>query len=917
MNPVHDLVKLTVTPPIIRFGKFVLHTRQQLLFKEGAPVALGSRAMNLLIALSSRPGQMLEKSELIATVWPKVFVEECNLRAQIRDLRRVLFQDGYPELIVTVPGRGYRFAAFDPPGRHTIAAPSKPHQVIGRSELVQTLYRQLQTRRFVTLLGPGGAGKSTVALALVTKLSGEYATKLCFVDLAPVRSSQLVAGIIASAMGINCATGTPLQSVTESMGQSRFLLILDNCEHLLASVANAVEFILNGAPYSSVLVTSREPLHATGEFVHDLPSLIVPETQQKITSTQALSYSAIQLFVQRVKLLDAEYSLRECEVETICAICRKLDGNALAIEIAAARVQILGIQTLAHLLDGSFRLNMSGSDRLPARHRTLSAVLDWTYSMLSTQEQTLLRNLSIFLGPFTVDAVVGIVDGITITAYTALPLLESMVDKSLLVTQGLGASRRFRLLETTRVYARVKRDKLGETAELSRRIAIYSKALLSEAGTNLVVTQTQAWVMRYGPEIDNIRVSLDWAYSPGGDRELGIDIILLCLPLWLRLSLIGECRDWVDRGLADTAHSLPKYRRQVMLLHTAAASVLLLTYGTGPKIGDYWRRVMDIAIELDDIEYQLRALWGLWSESTCNNQFQHALKLSDDYIRISGERELTHHRLLAKRMQASTLFHIADLAGAWRSINEALIAPFSPASPMIDVHFDQRIATHAVKAHIDLLRGNVAKALLDVDANVDMASRLNHPSTLWYTLCFSALPLAIIADDITRARSYLTTMQNSIARHDLPIWRQLTRCFDSILLIRHENCEAGLSQLLETMSEMAGQGASPFYSLLRCEIAKGFALVGRTGHAAHILEETLMIATSRDERWYIPELLRIKGELMLKDARPSSLKFANQIFNQALNQAKNQGAVFWQARIIISIKNSQLGLGEKNETSPA
>lgn len=906
----HHAARLAVTPETICFGKFVLHPRQQLLLKDDAPVSLGSRAMCLLIAMASRPGELLEKSELIAIAWPKVFVEECNLRTQILALRRALIDQGDFEYIVTVPGLGYRFVAtviHDTPPKEPVAIlppPDTPNRVIGRADLIQTLGKQLQARRFVTLLGPGGAGKSTVALALASELSGKFPGSICFVDLAPVTSAQLIPGMIASAMGINSATDTPLQSVADTMGNSRFLLILDNCEHLLEVVATAVETLLNNAPQCCILVTSREPLHAAGEFVHHLPSLLVPDALKKMTAKQAMSYSGIQLFVERVTARDPTFSLHDSDVKTVCTICRKLDSNALAIEIAAARVQALGIQALVELLDGSFRLQMSSKDSSLDRHHTLSATLDWTYSMLSVHEQTMLRYLSIFPGSFTVDAITAIVDGMSINELPTLPLLESLVDKSLLTTHEHGAGRRLRLLETTRAYAGEKRAKLGETAKLSRLNADYALVLLRNAGEDLSGVPPQAWVTQYGPEIDTLRAALDWAYSPEGDRELGINLILLCMPLWLRLSLIGECRHWVDKGLSDTARLSPILPRQRMLLHTAAASVLLLSYGTGPKIGDYWRQVLKDAIDLNDTEHELRALWGLWSECTCSNQYQEALKLSEDYIQLTRAEALTHHRLLAKRMHASTLFHMADLAGARQSINEALISAFSPSSHIIDVHFDQRIAAHGIKAHIELLQGDVNQALMHIDENVAKSITLNHPATLWYTLCFSALPMALMAGDLPRVRIHLATMQKSIARHDLPIWRQLTRCFESILLIRQDEPEVGLRRLRETMSEMGKQGASPFYSLLRCEAAQGLAMLDLTQQALETIDETMRVASARDERWFLPELLRIKGQLLLKDATPSSRKYANELLNQALFQAENQGAEFWRARIAFDLAQS-------------
>ncbi|MDE2034820.1 MAG: helix-turn-helix transcriptional regulator, partial [Pseudomonas sp.] len=281
------------TENAIGFGPFLLLARQHVLLRNGEPVTLGSRALYLLIALASRAGELLEKSELISFAWPKVVVEECNLRAQIVALRRALGDDGNFSYIVTVPGRGYRFVApvtMQAVSEGAIAqalvpAPTvdvpnlqpPPSTVIGREQLILSLADQVLSQRFVTITGPGGIGKTTVALAVAQLLQGRFHQGMCFVDLAPATSGQWVAGMLANALGIQSVSDEPLQSVASMLANSPLLLVLDNCEHVLQATADAVEVLLRCAPQCCVLTTSREPLRAEGERVHDLAPLLVPD----------------------------------------------------------------------------------------------------------------------------------------------------------------------------------------------------------------------------------------------------------------------------------------------------------------------------------------------------------------------------------------------------------------------------------------------------------------------------------------------------------------------------------------------------------------------------------------------------------------------------------------------------------------
>jgi len=554
----HAPLRATEYDDVYCFGGFTLIPRQRVLLNNGEPVTIGNRALSLLIALVARPGELLEKTELMALVWPRLVVEECNLRAQVVALRRALGGD-QPGYVLTIPGRGYRFVApvslKKHQGESTFTAPviHRPPRIggelIGRAALIPLLAQQLMHQRLVTLTGPGGIGKSAMAVALANELAQEFAQGVCFVDLAAVASAAAIPALLAAALGVECSHTDPMLAITETVGQGKLLLILDHCDHHLETVTVLVERFLQDAPHSGVLIASREPLRASGEFVQVLAPLESPGAQtQDLSTRQALGFSAIQLFIERVATYEPSFVFSDDDVATVSTICRKLDNNPLAIELAAARVRTFGIKALPSLLDGRLRLQMTGRRNCSARHQTLGAALDWSYLRLSAPEQALLRQLSVFPGSFTLEAVASIVDGDSLGGCSLLSLLESLIDKSLLTPRDFPAAQRYHLLEITRAYAREKLAEQGETTAALARRAVYALSVLRDASACLNSLPIEHWVALYGPEVELVRATLDWACAPGGDPELGAEVMSLSVPLWLHMSLRVECRDWVGRG---------------------------------------------------------------------------------------------------------------------------------------------------------------------------------------------------------------------------------------------------------------------------------------------------------------------------------------------------------------------------------
>ncbi len=394
---------------VLSFGPFSLFVAERLLKKGDEPIPLGGRALDILIALAEQAGEVVSHKKLISSVWPDVTVEEANLRFQIAALRKALGDGRY---ISNIAGRGYCFvvpvtrssARQTAPVTGTTTTervqklPPRLARMVGRDDTVRALTQQLQEWRFVSIVGPGGVGKTTVAISVAHALVDGFQGAVFFIDLAALTDPQLVPTAIASALGFMVQTQDPVIGLLAFIGDRKILLVLDNCEHVIGVAAALAERVVSETPQAHVLATSREALRVEGEHVHLLYSLDCPPEDAGLTAMEALRYPAAQLFMERAAASGYGAELNDIDAPIVARSCRRLDGVALAIELAASRVGSLGIRGVAELLDNRFGLLWQGRRTALARHETLNAMLDWSYSLLSEREKVVLCRLSVFVG---------------------------------------------------------------------------------------------------------------------------------------------------------------------------------------------------------------------------------------------------------------------------------------------------------------------------------------------------------------------------------------------------------------------------------------------------------------------------------------------------------------------------------------
>ena len=901
---------------MISFGPFRLFPSQRLLLEGDMPVRLGSRALDILAALVERPGEVVGKDELIARAWPATTVEEGNLKLQVSALRRAL-GDGRTghRYIVTVPGRGYNFVApvshaAEPQVLPSSAAaehrshnlPARVTRMIGRDETVAALLSRLSRERLVTLVGPGGIGKTTVALAIAEAMMPAHEHGVWLIDLAPITEPQFVPSAAATALGLEIHAEDPLPGLVASVRDKRMLLVIDNCEHLIDAAASLAAGFLSGAPGISMLATSREPLRIVGEREYRLGPLVNAPLAHRLTAADAMEIPAVQLFVERVAGLVDDFALTDADAPLVVQICRRLDGLPLAIEFAAARVEVFGIRGLAAQLDNGLQSLGTRLRTTPPRQRTISAVIDWSYELLADNEKLFLRRLGVFAGDFTIEAAANIAGEPAHTRGDAIDVLGDLVAKSLLAANIGGFEPRFRLLEIVRAYALEKLGDTGERETIARRHAVYHLDAFERAETEWETRVTAEWLADYGSMVDDLRAALDWAYSPKGDAPIGVALTVVAVPLWMQLSLLEECRSRVEQALRSIAMAADRDRRCEMKLYAALAASSVYTTGVDPEVAKTWTKVLEIAESLDDIEYLLRALWGLWTYHINGGQNPVALELAERFRSSSAKGIGTNDRLVGERMVGLSQHLMGNQLTA-RDHFERMLADYDSVdrrSPVIRFQFDLQVWSRVFLAWTLWLQGLPDQAMRTIEICVEDARAANHGFSLCYALARVACPIALLVGDLAAAECYVAMLLDHATRHGLALWGTMGRSYHGALVIRRGDFTGGL-QLLRASSGELGEPNSIILRLTALMVADAFTRTGQMVDGFATIEKALAWTERSGERWAIAELLRIKGELLLLQSTAGATGVPEHLFREALDWARRQDALSWELRAATSL----------------
>jgi predicted ATPase len=788
-----------------------------------------------------------------------------------------------------------------PPAPPAPGLPSPIGRLVGRDETVAALATKLRLRRFVTLVGPGGVGKTVVALhaaaAVATEVDG-----VVFVDLMPVPQPALVPSALASALGLPARQDDPSGELAEHLAARRLLLVLDSCEHVIDAVARLSETLFASAPQVHILATSREPLRASGEWVTRLGPLDLPPADAPLGAAEAARWPAVQLFAERAAAALDDFRLDDGSAERIVAICRHLDGIPLAIELAAARVDAFGLQGLQAMLDDRLGLLLStGRRAAQARHQTLHATLEWSYGLLSAPQQLLLRRVGVFAGRFALPALVAVACAQDLGAAEATYMVADLVDKSLLVAEVDGDPILYRLLDTTRAYARDKLAEAGETQENARRHAQHCLHALRAAAREGDSSSPADGLARHAPWVGEVRAALDWAFASNGEERLGVELTLATAPLWDRLMLVRENQANIERALAT-----PSAARDAaidMALFAALGATVSQANLSSPQMASAWERALQLAERSGDRLHQLQSLWGLWVTELNKGHFHAALELARRFLATAEGSADPNDAFVGDRLVAYTLHFLGDQAGARRHI-ERMLAGYRPLERQTHAfrfQFDQRIIGRMTQANVLWVQGEAQAALACVEENVRDAQSVGHALTLCNALIKSCCPVALLCDRADLARRYVELLLQHTSAHPLFMWHPVSRCFQGLVRLAQGDLDGGRQAVRNALDELPQARFAFPQTWAQSVLALADAQGGAVEQGLTTIEQAIEQARHDDERWCLPELLRVRGEVLRLRGGATAHDAARAAFTDALALAHETGAPGWARRAQASL----------------
>jgi predicted ATPase/DNA-binding winged helix-turn-helix (wHTH) protein len=885
---------------------------------------IGSRSLDILIALVERAGEVIGKKELVARVWPDVIVEESSLRSHVAGLRRVL-GDGVDEVryIANVPGRGYCFVApvnkdaadsdacptMPPAGMPTARAirhhrlPPRLARMVGRDDTVTAVGTQLLSDRFVTLVGPGGMGKTTVAISVAHALLPAFAGEVVFVDLGSISDSTLITSIVATALGLAVHGSDPLPSVLAHLEPRRILLVLDNCEHLVESIAPLAERIFSEAPRAHILATSREGLRVEGEQVLSLPPLGTPEYEINLSATAAMAFPAVQLFMERAAAAGNPFELTDADAALVAGVCRKLDGIALAIELAASRAGALGISSTAELLALRFKFLWQARRTALPRHQTLDAMLDWSYNLLSEIERSVLRSLSVFAGHFTLEGAQVVIAEVSGTAAEIPAVVANLVGKSLVSAEAHETRVRYRLLETTRAYATTKLAEAGETDQMAVRHARYFMGVLDSDATGYAREAGAALLA-------NVRVALEWSFSERGDPLLGIDLVLAATPEFLRLSLLAECRRWTGRAVAALDDRSRETSRELDLQKSLAISAMF-SRGNDDDVRDAIQRGLNLARKLGSRAHEFELLAGHNIFLTRLGDFEGALevaKASEDVARSGNDSGMV---VVAEWMLGVSYHLVGDQAVAQRHCEAGFAQEAVTRVSRYLFGYDHRIRALVALSRALWIRGFANQGLNVARQTIREAATLDHPVTRCISLIYSA-PVFLWSGDLDAAEAAIEKLLELAVKHSLDPYHAVGRGLHGELLIAKGECERGSEWLREALDVLMVEQHLIQAPEFATRLAEGLAAQGRFHEALVAIEQAITQRARSGASFDMPDILRVKALILLSIPR-ADRSLAYEHLERSLGLARAQSALSWELRAAIARLEAQPLDGDKRQ----
>jgi predicted ATPase/DNA-binding winged helix-turn-helix (wHTH) protein len=887
----------------------------------GSPAPIGGRAFEIIEVLAQSAGELITKDELMGRIWPGAVVMENTLQVHAAAIRKAL--GPYRGLLRTESRRGYRLLGdwtvrrgdapklLVPPRQiRMIAEPSATNfpatvtRLVGRSAAVQTLQNLVSAYRVVTLTGPGGIGKTKLALEVARRVLGEFVDGGWLVELASLSDSDLVPSAVAGALGLKLGSNTiSADTVARAIIGKRLLIVLDNCEHVISATATLAEVLARLCPHAAILATSREALRIEGEYAFRVPSLEVP-AKERVDADHILNHSAPALFISRAKELGSDFSSDATSLPTIAAICRHLDGIPLAIEFAAARAATLGIEPVATALRDRFALLTNGRRTALPRHRTLRATLDWSYDLLAGPERLLLQRLAIFSGSFSLAAARVVSNRADALEAEIVDGVANLVAKSLVTSDITGGPGFFRLLETTRVYALSKLAEGGELQEYSRRHAEYYQALLERIEYERDRGSTPF------AHVDNVRAALEWCFGVNGNLTIGVRLAAAAAPVFLAMSLLRECHRWSERAILALDDASRGGSEEMHLQASLGVSSMQM-HGESDAARAALSRSLAIAEARRDVLNQVGLLGMLSMFHVRDGDFKTSLHYAKLSRAVDGTLENAAPMALANSILGRALQFVGDHSGS-RVELEASFRYWSGSGQTSEVYlgYDHHILVGIGLARNRWLQGYPAQAKERVRQTIKYVQHKNHPASLGLALSWTP-GIFLWIGDLGSTEEHADWLIAHAASYSLGPYLAVAHGYKGALAIRRGDARLGVDNLKGCLEQLHAMRYEMLNTEFKLSLVQGLMAIGRLAEGLSLVDETIRSIEARGDVIHMPEALRVKGSLLVLMAQPRA-DDAELCFVRSLDWSRRQGARSWELRTAVDLAALWTAQGQRD-----
>ncbi|MBW5438937.1 hypothetical protein FXB41_30500 [Bradyrhizobium canariense] len=893
------------------FGNFRLDRARRLLTKDGKPVRIGSRALDLLIVLIDRAGEVVSRRELVDLAWRGVAVDDAGVRVHIASLRRVLGdgRDG-ARYIVNVSGVGYSFVASvtreateapslptaSPAPRLTGRVPPPPRLLVGRDDVVNSLVELLLERRFVSIVGSGGIGKTTTATAVADRLRAEFGDdNIAFVDLGAVSDPERIPEAIISAIGCRIGGADPVEEILNFLTGRRVLIIFDSCEHLLDSTSGLAARLFQQAPAVHLLTTSREALRVDGETIHLLSPLACP-MEECPTAAQALATPAVQLFLDRAKFSGFNGELSDIEAPIVSGICRRTDGIALAIEMAASRVGTYGISGVANLIVGNVDLGLVGRRDAAPRHRTLESMLDWSFRLLNREEQRVLSALSMLVGLFTMDAACSITNNGDHDSANVSRTIMSLIDRSLVWVHREGDTVFYRLPDTTRAYAAAKLAETEQTESIAARHALYFSKLFKATALE---HGTYADIGRHAPHVGNLRKALEWTFSNEKSRPLGVQLAADTAPLFLGLWLLNECRHWSQLALSfkDDLGEIPESEAR---LQEALAVSTMYTLGNTPEVRNALERGLVLSEALGQAPQQLRLLGDLALFFNRTGDFGAALAAVKRSGAIAERSDSPEDRINAEWLMAASSHMAGDQLATIAHYERGSRLEATTGRAKINLFgYDDRLRAQISLARCVWLRGSPDSACKLAIKAMDDAAEISLPSN--YTMAIThSVPVLLWSGNTVESALYIERLLVHAERLSIKTHTSAALALRGEWLLMTGDFSTGVETLRQALERLSRERLHMLTPTASIALADGLSQCGNHDEARATIDGALSSAREMNQQFYLPSLLRTQGQIILRSPQPD-FESAESSLRKSIEIAGMQASPGWELKAAVPL----------------